>query len=44
MSSDRERGGLDGIKTGTIMANARQGSKYHISIPILRDGDPRVAH
>lgn len=36
------RGGLDGIKTGTVMANARQGSKYNISIPILRDSDPRA--
>lgn len=31
---------LDGIKTGTIVANSRQGSDYNSSTPTLGDGDP----
>lgn len=41
MSSDWGTG-LEGIKTGTVMANARQGNKCNSSIPTLRDGDPRA--
>lgn len=31
---------LDGIKTGTVMAKARQGSEYNSFMPTLRDGEP----
>lgn len=31
---------LDDIKTGIIMANARQRHEYNSSIPTLRGGDP----
>lgn len=32
--------GLDGIKTGTIVANSRQGNDYNSSTPTLSDGHP----
>lgn len=32
--------GLDGIKTGTMVAGSRQGNDCNSSTPTLRDGDP----
>lgn len=34
--------GLAGIKTGTTVANPRQGNEHNGSSPTLRDGDPRA--